>query len=320
MSRNKKKTEKASKAAATTEKEIKAPATAAKETVKADKKAINPVVSLRSKLHKKPENKLAKQKNINEINTPKLSAEKSNSAAIFFKKLKQIWMKPHPKQVKTKQKPLKETNYSDSQNGKIFWHNVRHRIFAENTVFLKAIAVAPILGAAVSLKNGVMLSCVMFLTVVFLNLVMYPLNKIVPHRFSAVCAFFMAGIIITPLYYAAQYCAPSIAALCGIYLPLLSVCALPMIETKHYGEKYGFAKTMLAAILDGFGFAFAALLFSIVREAVGSGTLYDRALPGFAQMKFSFALLPAGAFLLLGLFVALFRKICGRQENREDSK
>jgi Na+-translocating ferredoxin:NAD+ oxidoreductase RnfE subunit len=37
-------------------------------------------------------------------------------------------------------------------------------------------------------------------------------------------------------------------------------------------------------------------------------------------MKFSFALLPAGAFLFLGLLVALFRKIYGVSEDNDEDE
>jgi Na+-translocating ferredoxin:NAD+ oxidoreductase subunit E len=189
--------------------------------------------------------------------------------------------------------------------------NAKERVLSVNPVFVNAIAVVPILGAATSLKSGVMLSGAMFLTVVLLNLVMYPLYRIIPRSYRFAASFVAAGAVITPIYMLSNYLAPTVAMLCSIYLPLIAVCAVPMIEKKHYGQKFGIAKTMLDAVLDGVGFAFAAILFSIIREIIGSGKLYDRSLPYGLKMKFSFALLPAGAFLLLGLLVALFRKIYG---------
>lgn len=200
-----------------------------------------------------------------------------------------------------------------------FWGNVKQHVLSANPVFVKVIAIIPILGAATSLKNGIMLSFVMILTVVLLNMIMYPLNQHLPRGYRTLAAFVVSGIIITPACMFANYIAPSVTALCGIYLPLIAICALPMIEKKHYGARYGIAKTALDAALDGLGFAFAAIVFSVVREIFGNGTLYDRPLPGISQMKFSFALLPAGAFLFLGLLVALFRKIYGvSKDNDED--
>lgn len=189
------------------------------------------------------------------------------------------------------------------------------RLLSENPVFVRAVAIVPILGAALTLKSGLLISAAMILTVLFLNLAMYGLNMVVPKKFIFTAAFLTAGIVVTPVCMFANYIAPTIAPLCGIYLPILSVCALPMIETRHYGAKYGILRTALDALFDGAGFAVAAVVFSVIREIIGNGTLYDRPMPGFSQFKFSFALAPAGAFILLGLVCALFRKIFGMKED-----
>jgi Na+-translocating ferredoxin:NAD+ oxidoreductase subunit E len=202
------------------------------------------------------------------------------------------------------------------QPGTFFLQDAKERVLSANPVFVKAIAAVPILGAAVSLKGGIMLSGVMFLTVILLNLIMYPLHRLIPRNYRFAAAFVAAGAVITPVYILANYIAPTVTSLCGIYLPLTAVCALPMIEKKYYGRKFGIAKTTLAAAFDGVGFTFAAAVFSIIREIIGSGTLYGRPLP-CADLKFSFALLPAGAFLLLGALIALFRKFFGAADNGE---
>lgn len=193
--------------------------------------------------------------------------------------------------------------------------NSVRRLVSENPVFVRAVVIVPVLGAASSLKSGILISACMILTVLLLNLAMYPLSKVVPKRFINITAFLTAGIVVTPVCMLANYIAPAVAPLCGIYLPLLSVCALPMIEKRYYGAKYGIFKTAFYALFDGAGFAVAAVIFAVIREVIGNGTLYDRPLPGFSKFKFSFALAPAGAFLLLGFICAMFRKIFGMKED-----
>lgn len=203
---------------------------------------------------------------------------------------------------------------------KKFLHKTKEHVLSANPVFVKAIAIVPILGAAVSLKNGLALSAAMFVTVVILNLIMYPLYRHIPHGFRFAAALAISGVIITPVYILAKYFVPNITSIYGIYLPIIAVCALPMIEKGYYGKRHGAVKTAVTAALDGIGFAFAALIVSIIREIIGSGTLYGRPMPYFSEMKFSYALLPAGAFLLLGMLIALFRKIFGKSESDISSK
>lgn len=199
---------------------------------------------------------------------------------------------------------------------------IKNKIFASNPIFVKFIAAIPILGAAVTLKNGILISAVMLLTVIFLNIAMYPLCKIVPRRFRHITEFVVAGILIAPQLYAASIFIPNVTTLCAFYLPLTAVSAIPMIETKYYGTRHGFRRTVLLAFLDACGFAFAALIFSVIREVIGSGLLYERPMPYASSFKLPFLTIPAGAFILLGLFAALWRKMFGinLQENEEDRK
>jgi electron transport complex protein RnfE len=253
--------------------------------------------------------------------------KKDNVSADMSGKTKVAAKKPkiNIKASKIKKKALvnkERFNYDTAirQPGKKLLHKSKKIIFSENPVFVKAIAIVPILGAGVSLKNGLALSAAMFITVVLLNLIMYPLYRHIPHGFRFAASFVVSGVIITPVIILANYFVPNITAVYGIYLPLIAICSLPMIEKSYYGKKHGFLKTTAAAVLDGIGFAFAAVIVSIIREIIGNGTLYGRSMPYFSQMKFSFALLPAGAFLLIGLMIALFRKIFDKSESDINSK
>jgi len=196
--------------------------------------------------------------------------------------------------------------------------NLKKRLLDLNPVFIKIVAAVPLLGAAVSLKNGILLSCVMILTVVLLNLLLIPIYRFIPNRYRPAVSFLAAGVVITPLYAIAHYFSPSIASNCSIYLPLIAVSALALCEKQHFGKKYVVPKTALDAFFNGLGFAFAAIIISVLREIIANGTLYDRPLPYISEAKFKLAAYPAGAFILLAVFAALFRKIFNYNEGKGD--
>jgi Na+-translocating ferredoxin:NAD+ oxidoreductase subunit E len=197
-----------------------------------------------------------------------------------------------------------------------FAQNINARLLQKNPVFVRAIVLVPILGAATSLKNGILLSCAMLLTAVLLNLIAYPLYRRVPRSYRFAALFLMAGFSVTPVCMLANFIAPTVAAPCSAYLPLLAVGAMALVEKRHYGKRLGLLRTVFDAGFSALGFTFAAVVFAAIREIVGNGTLYDRALP-LANLRCPFMLAPAGAFLLLGVLIALFRK---RYDYREDDR
>lgn len=196
--------------------------------------------------------------------------------------------------------------------------NIKKRLLSLNPVFVRMVAAVPILGAAVSLKNGIMISCGMLLTIVFLNILLIPIYRFIPTQYRCALSFVAAGIVITPVCMAFEYLAPTIFAGCGIYLPIIAVAALTMVEKKHFGRKYAVLKTARDAFLNGLGFAFAAILFSSLREIISNGTFYDRPLPYISAVKFKFATYPAGAFILLAVLAALFRRIFNFKADSEE--
>lgn len=195
-----------------------------------------------------------------------------------------------------------------------FTQTIKDRLLRENPVFVRAIVLVPILGAATTIKNGILISCAMLLTVVLLNLIAYPLYGRIPRGYRFASLFLMAGVAVTPAAFLAGFIAPTVAAQCSIYLPLIAVGAMALVEKKHFAKPLGLPKTLLDATFSGLGFTFAAVVFSALREILGNGTLYDRALP-LVNARFSFVLTPAGAFILLGVVIALFRK---RYDYKED--
>ena len=59
----------------------------------------------------------------------------------------------------------------------------------------------------------------------------------------------------------------------------------------------------------GLGFTFALVLLAFVRELLGSGKIFGWAIPGYSENPMVIFVLPAGAFISLGLVIAVVQKI-----------
>ena len=223
--------------------------------------------------------------------------------------------------------------------GRTLWRECASR----NPVLVRALAVSPVLAVTVSLKNGVLISIVMLLELVILFLLRALFYRRLPEVLRGPVFFAAAGAAITPLWMAARYFVPDVTAAVGFYLPLLAACAFAFVATvpapaplpvqsSPEAEEPGAQATapavrkaagvrrivhaLLEAAGSGLGFAFAAVAVSGIREAIGSGTLYDRVLPGLEKLKFTFLLLPPGAFLLLGFLLAAVQAVHLRRKRR----
>ena len=122
----------------------------------------------------------------------------------------------------------------------------------------------------------------------------------------------------------------------GIFVPLIVTNCAILARAEAFASKNTWDKSVIDGLMMGIGFSIVLVLLGAMREILGSGTLFDQADLIFgdlgSSLKVTFfdqsqgtliALLPPGAFIGLGLIVALKNLIDSRQiapQTAADSK
>lgn len=104
----------------------------------------------------------------------------------------------------------------------------------------------------------------------------------------------------------------------GIFLPLIVTNCAIIGRAEAYASKNPIKQATFDGLMMGLGFLFILMLLGAVREILGQGTLFDGAnllLGEWASIlrvevftldsQFLLAILPPGAFMVMGLFIAL---------------
>ena len=112
----------------------------------------------------------------------------------------------------------------------------------------------------------------------------------------------------------------------GIFVPLIVTNCAILARAEAFASKNTWDKSVIDGLMMGIGFSIVLVLLGAMREILGSGTLFDQADLIFgdlgSSLKVTFfdqyqgtliALLPPGAFIGLGLIVALKNLIDSRQ-------
>ena len=111
----------------------------------------------------------------------------------------------------------------------------------------------------------------------------------------------------------------------GIFVPLIVTNCAILARAEAFASKNTWDKSVIDGLMMGIGFSIVLVLLGAMREILGSGTLFDQADLIFGELgsnlKVTFfdqyqgtliALLPPGAFIGLGLIVALKNLIDSR--------
>lgn len=190
----------------------------------------------------------------------------------------------------------------------LLWNEIKGKALKDNAVVIRVLAICTVLGATTALKNGLLLAAAALVVTIPLYLIMALLKK-VPMLVYFSAALLIAGALETPVIMLAGRFFPEVSASCGYFLPITAVNAVLMLDLHVLRGKRSLIRALGAGVGDVLGYSAVLILLSAVREVIGSGSIYGRELPAYIQLNFDFILLPPGAFLMLGLTLAVVQGV-----------
>jgi len=101
----------------------------------------------------------------------------------------------------------------------------------------------------------------------------------------------------------------------GLFIPLIVVNCIILGRAEAYASKNSVFLSFLDALGIGIGFTLSLILLGASREIFGVGTIFGmQIMPEMFKPAIIF-ILPPGAFITLGLLMALINKVKEKREN-----
>ncbi len=198
-------------------------------------------------------------------------------------------------------------------------------IYKENPVFRLALGLCPTLAVSTSITNAIgMGAAVIFVLVASNTLVSFlmwlfaktlseeglnSINKIRIPIFIVVIASF---VTIVEMVMAAYF--PALSESLGIFIPLIVVNCIILGRAEGFASKNGIFLSIVDGLGMGIGFTLALVAISFVRELLGSGQLLGAMIMGEGFKPVLLMILPPGAFLVIGLYLAGLNWIDARKK------
>lgn len=181
----------------------------------------------------------------------------------------------------------------------------RERILLNNPVIMQGLGLAPLLVAATSAKNALLLGIAALLLIVGTRIVGAVVARAVYARFrGAVYALISAALFIGVYWVMVHLFSRADIALVGLYLPLLVVD--PIVLKRYENPR---KETVVAAAKKGLrtalGFFLVLFLSGSVRELLGSGAFFGMTL--FAAPPMPLFRTAAGGFMGIAVLMAVWR-------------
>lgn len=181
----------------------------------------------------------------------------------------------------------------------------RDRVFLNNPVIMQGLGLAPLIVAATTLKNGIMLSTAVVLLLTPTRVLAALLSRFSYFRFRGlIYALTAAAVYVGARYLMGLVYAPAELALLGLYLPLL--VADPIVLKRYERPQRERTRTALRkGLITSCGYILVLLMVSALREVLGLGTLLGA--PVLDRALFPMAQLPSGGFMVVALLMCVWR-------------
>ncbi|WP_097677437.1 electron transport complex subunit RsxE [Anaerosalibacter sp. Marseille-P3206] len=191
-------------------------------------------------------------------------------------------------------------------------------LFKDNPIFVQLVGMCSTLAVTTSVKNGLAMGIAVTVVLMGSNLVISLIRNIIPDKIRIPSFIVVIATFVTIIDMFMKAYSPELYSALGIFIPLIVVNCIIFARAEAFASKNGIVPSLVDGLGMGLGYTMALTILAVVRELFGAGTILGYQIMPEAYQPASIAIMPPGAFIILGILIGIFNKI--RMNNEEKKK
>ena len=199
----------------------------------------------------------------------------------------------------------------------------------QNSSLIQLLGLCPLLAVTTNLVNGVMLSLATIIVMSIAGLAVASLRNLIPHEVRIPVFILIVAALVTVVDLLFNAGLHELYLVLGIFIPLIVTNCIVLARVEAFANKNPPLQAMFDGIFMGVGMLWTLALLGGLRELIGNGTLFsgiDMVFPGLHPLQLLpkdypgllLAILPPGAFILLGCLIAWKNWVEARAASRDN--
>lgn len=181
----------------------------------------------------------------------------------------------------------------------------------DNPTFVLVLGMCPTLATTTSAMNGLEMGLATMFVLVLSNIAISLVAPAVPDKVRIPSYIVIIATFVTVLQLLMQAYVPAVYETLGLFIPLIVVNCIVLGRAEAFANKNSVIDSACDGLGIGLGFTMSLTVIGIVREILGSGSVFGwRFIPGDGILAFVMA---PGAFLVLGYLMVLFNKFLAKK-------
>lgn len=194
------------------------------------------------------------------------------------------------------------------------WAIVKNGLIDENPTFIQLLGMCPTLAVTTAMINGIGMGLSATFVLVFSNLAVSLVRKFVPDKIRIASYVVIIATFVSMIEMLLKAFLPAISNALGMFIPLIVVNCIILARAESFASKNKPLPSALDGLGMGLGFTAALTLIGAIRELLGNGSLLGIPVFGTGYNPALIFILPPGAFLVLGILIAVINMIRDRKK------
>lgn len=204
-------------------------------------------------------------------------------------------------------------------------------LWKKNTGVVQLLGLCPILAVSNSVVNAVSLGLATTFVMTLSGATIAPIRNIVPNEARIPVFILIIAVLVTVVQYLMNAYVYALYVVLGIFIPLIVTNCIVLARVEAFASKNPALQSALDGLAMGLGLTAVLSILGGVRELFGHGTLLSGIDMVFGEAAkswvitvipnyhgFLLAILPPGAFITLGLLIALKNWLSLRAEQNSN--
>lgn len=196
--------------------------------------------------------------------------------------------------------------------GKTFMRGILY----DNPTFIQMLGMCPTLAVTTSAVNGIGMGLATTAVLIGSNVAISMFKKLIPSKIRIPAFIVVIATFVTVVGLLMKAFVPALDKALGLFIPLIVVNCIILGRAEAFASKNSAVASAVDGIGMGLGFTISLTILGSVRELLGAGSIFGTAIFGASYQPALIMILPPGAFLALGLLLALYNWVMSKKANQ----
>lgn len=180
-------------------------------------------------------------------------------------------------------------------------------IIKENPVLIMMIGLCPFLACSTTANDAVGMGIAATFVLTCSNIIISSIRRLIPHNIRIPVFIVVIATFTTIVDYLIKAYFPALSESLGVFIPLIVVNCIILARAEAFASKNNVFLSLIDGLGMGAGFFVAIVLLGMIREFLGSGTIFGS--KEILQIPAVIMILPPGGFLAAGVVITIVKYI-----------